>query len=478
MNERANTFPNIVLIQADQLSAESLGVYGHPLVRTPTLEALAEQGLTFHRAYCNHPACVPSRCSMMTGRYPSTTGSYENFIHLDPRERSLVHVLGDAGYQTALVGKNHAFSEEPAGPGLTDDLHRVFDYVRLGHHGGMVEGYEDDPGVRASVQWAREHCWSAPGAYGTNPHPVEVSGSYLLADTAVRYLSDERRAGDPFFLWLSFPDPHTPYQAPEPYASLYNPADVPLPPADDLSTKPERQRVAHVMDAVDKSCNDHLRAMRAIHYGMINAIDDAIARVLDTLETQGLSEDTLIVFTADHGDSMGAHGMFQKQNAFYDSITRVPLVLAGPGVAARGRSDELTSLIDLMPTVLDLAGLETPGGVEGRSIAPLLRGEEHDRADHIVIEGGSPGDPPPLAEVANSTPAGPWDESQFVWCANPRAWAGPGKCVRTDRWKLAIYDNGDAELYDMHTDPDELTNLYRAPQHTTLIAELKVKLGV
>jgi arylsulfatase len=476
-NTSPNALPNILLIQVDQLSAESLGVYGHPVVRTPALEALADRGVVFDRAYCNHPACVPSRCSMMTGRYPSTTGSYENFIHLDPRERALPHVLRDAGYQTALIGKNHAFSEVTAGPSDTSELDRAFDYVRLAGHGGMVQGYEHDERVIASVQWAREHCWNAPGGYGTNPHPAEVSGSYLLSDTAVRYLSDERDADRPFFLWLSFPDPHTPYQAAEPYASMYDPDDIPLPPVDDLSTKPERQVVASTMDAVDRTPPEHLRAMRAIHYGMTNAIDDGIAKVLARLDEMDLTDETLIVFTADHGDSMGSHGMFQKQNCFYDSVTRVPLLMAGPGLAAPPRTNNLVSLLDLMPTVLDLVGIEAPAGVEGRSLAPMLRGEPQEPAEYVVIESGSPGDPPTLAEIGDARPEGPWDESYFVWCANPRAWAGPGQCIRTDRWKLAVYANGDGELYDMRSDPAELDNRYTDPTLADTLAELKSKLG-
>jgi arylsulfatase len=469
--------PNILLIQTDQLSAGSLGLYGHPLVETPTLEALADRAVVFDNAFCNHPACVPSRCSMFTGRYPSATGSYENFIHLYPRERSLAHVLKDAGYFNVLIGKNHAFDETP-GPDGVSELHRWFDYVRLGSHSGMVAGYEHDEALRASAAWAHEHCWSAPGAYGTNPCSPEATGTYVLGEVAQEFLRTERPSDPPFFLWLSLPDPHTPYQAPEPYASMYDPADVPPPIADDLTTKPERQRVAAVMDAVDRTPVEHLQALRAIHYGMINQIDDAVGRVLATLDEQGLREDTIVIFTSDHGDSLGDHQLMQKQNAFYESIIRVPLMLSWPGRLAPQRMSDLVEHVDLMPTLLDLVGLEFPAEVQGRSFAGLV--DEGQRGYHpreyVTIESGSPGDPPTLEEIGDARPEGPWDETYFTWCANPRAWAGPGKCIRTHQWKLNLYENGDGELYDLSADPDELINRYGDSDLAIIAADLKEKL--
>jgi arylsulfatase A-like enzyme len=485
--------PNILLIQTDQLSAESLGLYGNAVVRTPGLERLADEGVRFDNCYCNYPACVPSRASMLTGRYATTLRSHANFVHLDPREVTLVHALNGAGYQTALVGKNHAFTDgsEPGTGGgncfpdyppedseirRTDELHRLFDYVREGGHNGLVEGYEDDPEVRASSQWAIDHCWRSPVPYGKNPYDYRKGGSYLLGSAVIEYLQDARDPSKPFFLWLSFPDPHTPYQVQEPYASLYDPADVPLPPTDSLEGKPERQRVAHLMDAMDRVSEDHLRRVRAIHYGMINFVDDNIQRVLDTLDELDLREDTLILFTADHGDSMGAHGLIQKHNCFYDSITRVPLIVTWPGtIAARRNSEAPVSLVDLMPTILDMAGVDVPYGVQGQSLSRCLLDGEPPPVDFAVMESGEAGEPPRVADI-KKRPAGPWDESCFVWCAYREAWLGRGKSIRTADWKLNVYTSGEGELYDMRSDPDELVNLYDDPAYGDVIAHLKSKL--
>ncbi|MCC2685356.1 MAG: sulfatase [Paenibacillaceae bacterium] len=475
--------PNIVLIQTDQQSAETLGLYGNPLVRTPHLEQLAERGVVFNTAYCNYPACSPSRSSMMTGRYASTIRLHANHMLIDPQEETLPNVLKQAGYQTALIGKNHAFMDGkksnyyPGGDdGVKPDvLHEVFDYVREGVHGHLVDGYRNDPEVRAAHQWAVDHCWKSPLGHGMNPAPYEKCGTYLLGQTAIDYLSQVRREDQPFFLWLSFPDPHTPYQVPEPYASLYDPKDVPMPPVDNLDNKPERVRVAHIMDALDRADEQTIRQVRAIHYGMINFIDDTIGRVTQTLEKLGLADNTLIVFTSDHGDSMGAHGVIQKHNFFYDSFTHVPFIVAWPGAAKTGRSDELVELVDIMPTLLDAAGCEHPFGLQGKSLAPYFTGGEYTPRPFAVIESGEHGEPMTLSEIT-TRPEDPFDESCFVWCAWREAWLGRGRCIRSKDWKLSVYTNGEAELYDMNNDPDELHNLIGRPEYEEIAQQLRNQL--
>lgn len=464
---RKNT-PNILLIQTDQQSAETLGLYGNPLVRTPHLEKLASRGVVFEQAFCNYPACSPSRSSMMTGRYASTIRVHANHMLIDPREATLPQTLKDGGYQTALIGKNHAFTR--------DKLHGAFDYVREGAHGHLVDGYKEDPEVIAAHQWAVDHCWSSPLGHGTNPAPREKCGTYLLGETAVDYLEQVRQPERPFFLWLSFPDPHTPYQTPEPYASMYRPDDVPMPPPDDLSTKPERQRVMHMMDAMDRADERTIRSVRAIHYGMINFIDDTIGRVTAKLEELGLTDDTVVIFTSDHGDSMGAHGLIQKHNAFYDSFTHVPLIISAPGSARAGsRCPHLMELVDLMPTILELAGCPIPYGVQGRSCASYLFEGEYVPREYVVIESGEEGEPMRVEEIT-ARPQDPFDESCFVWCAYRDAWLGKGKSIRTKDWKLNLYANGEGELYHLAEDPHELKNLIGDLEHEPVVVGLERKL--
>ncbi|MBB6731233.1 sulfatase-like hydrolase/transferase [Cohnella zeiphila] len=460
--------PNIVLIQTDQQSAETLALYGNPLVRTPHLDQLAKQGVLFEKAFCNYPACSPSRSSMMTGRYASTIRVHANHMLIDPREISLPQVLREGGYQTALIGKNHAFPKET--------LHQVFDHAVQGEHGHLVDGHRDDPEAKAAHQWAVDHCWRSPLGHGTNPAPYEKCGTYLLGQSAADYMEQARQPEKPFFMWLSFPDPHTPYQTPEPYASMYSPEDVPMPPYDDLKTKPERQRVMHAMDAMDRADEQTIRSVRAIHYGMISFIDDAIGRVMAKLEELGLSDNTVILFTSDHGDSMGAHGLIQKHNAFYDTFTHVPLIMAWPGKSLAGiRSPHPIELVDIMPTILDLAECPIPYGVQGRSCASYLLGQSYEPREFVVIESGEEGEPIRMEEIGKR-PSDPFDESCFVWCAYRDAWYGKGKSIRTAEWKLNLYTNGDGELYRLTEDPHELTNEYGNPEWESVVIELERKL--
>ncbi|UOQ86945.1 sulfatase family protein [Gracilibacillus salinarum] len=473
--------PNILLIQTDQQTAETLALYGNSLVKTPHLEGLAENGVLFENAFCNYPACSPSRSSMMTGRYPSTIRCHANHMLINPEEITLPQVLKEQGYQTAIIGKNHAFMDGrmenyySSSREKEDILHQTFDYIVEGGHGHLVDGFRDDPEVQAAHQWAEENCFQKPLGYGTNPASFTKCGTQLLGDTAIDYLETVRNEDVPFFMWLSFPDPHTPYQVPEPYASMYDPANVPLPPKDDLNDKPERQRVAHIMDAMDKADDDVIRKVRATHYGMINFIDDNVGRVLETINHLGIKENTIIIFTSDHGDSMGAHQLIQKHNAFYDSFTHVPLIVSWPGTIQNKTGNHLIELIDLMPTLLELSNLSIPDGVQGKSFASYLLEQPYHPREYVVIESGEKGSPPEVSDIT-ARPADPFDESCFVWCAYREAWYGRGKSIRTNDWKLNIYDNGDGELYDLKHDPAELSNLYGKTNYDSITIELERKL--
>ncbi|GIN56432.1 sulfatase [Lederbergia ruris] len=473
--------PNILLIQTDQQSAETLEMYGNPIVKTPNLKGLAEEGVLFENAFCNYPACVPSRSSMMSGRYASTIRSHANHMLLNPLEDSLPKLLKDNGYQTALIGKNHVFMDGnqvnfySKGEEKPDVLHDAFDYVKEGRHGHLVDGYREDPKVQQAHQWAQDHCWNSPLGHGANPASYKDCGTQLLGNAAIEYLDHNRQSDQPFFMWLSFPDPHTPYQVPEPYASMYNLEDIPLPPKDDLQNKPERQRVAHIMDAMDKTDDDLIRSVKAIHYGMISFIDDNVGRVLKKLEELGLRENTVILFTSDHGDSMGAHGLIQKHNAFYDSMIKVPLIVSWPEVIQSKTCNHLTELVDILPTILELSEIDVPQGVQGKSFTPYLLDQTYIPREFVVIESGESGEPIRLSEIT-VRPETPFDERYFVWCAYREAFIGKGKCIRTHNWKLNVYTNGDGELYDLQNDPYELNNLYGDPKYKAIMIDFERKL--
>ncbi|CAG7626097.1 Arylsulfatase [Paenibacillus solanacearum] len=485
MRRATQDSPNILLIQTDQQSAETLALYGNRLVQTPNLDKLAARGVTFEHAYCNYPACSPSRSSMMTGRYASTIGVHANHMLINPNETTLPQVLKESGYQTAIIGKNHAFMGQKAKNYYSDSvssnasiLQDVFDYIRLAEHGHLVDGYRQDPEVIAAHEWAVKHCFRVPLGHGSNPARKEKCGTHLLGDTAIEYLEEKRMTDRPFFMWLSFPDPHTPYQAPEPYASMYIPEEVPLPPKDSLEGKPERQKVANMMDAMDRADDDLIRKVRAVHYGMISFIDDTLGRVFAKMGELGLMDNTVIIFTSDHGDSMGAHGLIQKHNAFYDSFTRVPFIVSLPDYKGAQRSSHMVELVDVMPTLLELAGIPIPYEVQGKSLGPFLYGDKaYVPRDYIVMESGEDGEPIRVSDIT-VRPEHPLDDRYFVWCAYREAWMGKGKCIRTHDWKLSVYANGDGELYNLRSDPDELVNLFDHEEYASIRSILERKLIV
>lgn len=304
---------------------------------------------------------------------------------------------------------------------------------------------------------------------------------FQITEQACRFL-EERHAAEPetpLCLWISIPDPHEPYQVPEPYASLYPPGSIELPPwkAGELAgeDKPERQRVYNHLLNWDELTEQDARLAMSIYFGMIAFIDERVGYVLDTLERLGMREDTIVVFCSDHGDYMGEHHMLIKNNAFYDCLTRVPLLVSYPrGLAARGeRRREFVSLIDVMPTVLSLSGLNdlTPTAVQGQ----VLPG----------VPGAPPSRPAAYSEYGTGGPAITLDDAQRLFprgtprslhpLLREREAQGHAKMVRTELWKYTydVLDPSDEELYDLQTDPWELTNLAKSPEHVAPLAEMR-----
>jgi arylsulfatase len=460
-------------------------LYGNPVVKTPSLEKLVSEGFLFENAYCNYPACAPSRCSMMTGRYTTTIRNHANHMHLDPREVTLPMTLKRNGYTTAIIGKNHAFLEMenyyPEVPFGENDPRRKYSELErnfdLSFHGGHVgvQGMEDDEELKAAIQYGKERSWGQQHSFSVNPYPAEKSVTHTLASRACEYLKAHSRE-KPFFMWLSIPDPHTPYQVSEPYASMYDPETIPPPIHDSLEGKPEQQKVSCILDYNDTYDDRHFQEMRAIHYGMINQIDDNLARVFTTLEETGLKEDTIVVFTADHGDSMGDHGILQKHNFFYDSFCRIPFLFSWPGTIPAGGRGALASLVDLMPTLLELAEVEIPHGVQGTSLASRVRGEAAAELPYLVIESGESGTPLKVADIYDEKGELINKNMSFAWCAFRACWFGRGKALVTDQWKLCLYENGDGELYDLVNDPHERNNLYGNPEYAGRETALKNQL--
>ena len=491
--------PNVLVVMTDQQQAASLGCYGNDVARTPAIDALAAGGVVSDLAFCSYPACTPARAAFHTGRYPHTTRVRANHIHLPSYEITLPMVLRAAGYETALFGKNHVFADGsprsqfrtgalalrdwPASsgdlaamslseePSLADERH-LFDVWSGANHFGP-----DGPEFAALRAFSLEPwLWRSAAASAVTPFPMRETTSAVLGDRASAFIRDRAQRDRPWFAWLSFPDPHNPYQAPQELVDLFDPGKVELPAYDDLTSKPERQRIASRMCGMHEPDEDALRRTLAIQHAQVAGVDDAVGKVLQALRESDQERSTLVVYLTDHGGYLGEHGAWHKALAFYDCLVRIPLILAWPGTIDSARLDDgFVEQIDLMPTILDLVDIDCPPGVQGRSIASRLsepRSLQRPLRDAAFAEAGEGGEPVTWDDLP-FMPDSPLDGRYFPWDGFQEAWVGPGKMVRTTRWKYAWYLNGDEELYDLETDPDELVNLAGEEGHGAKTRELR-----
>ncbi len=404
--------PNILLIMSDQHHPHILGSEGDRFVRTPTLDRLAAEGVSFSNAYCQSPLCVPSRMSFITARQCSDIRVWSNGCVLPPDVPTFVHGLGLAGYENVLCGRMHFNGPDQ----------------RRGFHSRIIGDVDGNLG----------HIPSATA--GQTKAGVEVAGpgrtSYSAYDDAVtescrRFLRDRAAAKNnrPFFLTVGYVLPHCPYICPKRlFDEYYEKVDVPRLPSGYLDRLHPAMRLWRQHRGVDELTDEQVRTARAAYYGLVTYMDERIGEVLDTLKESGLAEDTVVVYTSDHGEMAGEHRMWWK-SSFYEGSVGVPLIMSWPGRFSRSkRVGEVVSLVDVGPTLLDIAGGEPLPEVSGRSLAGFLRGS-----------GGVPDWP----DVAFS---------EYCGLEND----GPAFMVRRGPWKLNYYHGYDVpQLFNLDADPGE-----------------------
>ena len=436
------TAPNIVLIMADQLAAHALALYGNRVCKTPNLDRLAAQGTVFENAYSNNPLCVPSRASMMSGRLTPSIGVFDNGNELPSSQPTMAHYLRHAGYWTELCGKMHFI-----GP---DQLH------------GFNERTVTDV-YPAGYQWNAD--WDAGPAFvpsGTALNGVVEAGPCIrtmqedyddeVEHCAIQSLFDRARQPErqPFFQVISFTSPHTPFTVGQEYWDRYDPAEIDPPKVDALPFEALDYHSKALFFAHGRHRHrvtpDHVRDTRHAYYGMISYIDDKVGRILDVLDKTGLAGNTVVLFTSDHGEMLGERGMWFKQS-FWEWSSHVPLIARLPGVAGGQRIDTVVSLVDLLPSFLDIAGRADliPGEADGTSFLPLLRGESSENPDMAISDYLS---------------IGP--------CA-------PCRMIRAGRFKLIRTHGHPDQLFDLEDDPDELLNLADDPDYAENLSDLKAR---
>jgi len=428
---------NILHIMPDQLRYDALGCRGVFPVRTPNMDALVANGTIFERAYCANPLCVPSRTSLMTGRACHEHGVYYNSQPVPRGMDTLQGILSANGYYTVSVGKMH-FNPHMAYYGFNK---RVGDQVHydeyLVEHGLKVERANSNP---SETNVMRRHYLSGPVTL-----PMEHYMPVYRARCAMKELeriaaTREATTGgcEPFYMWLGFSKPHSPCDQPEPYFSMYDPADVPPPvgnPEERCNFSASLKRWSEYWTCFNEQEKQQIRAR---YLGSVTLVDELIGQIINKLKELDLYDNTLIVLDADHGDLLGDHGLQQKA-FFFESSVRVPLVFSGPGVQQGQTVQENVSLIDLFPTLLDYCGLCLPDG-EDLDGNPLLPSVTPDAISLLPILEGKKADPNRLI----LSEAGIHDYHIMLL---------------RNRTKLNYYQGDDSfELYDLDEDPDELDN--------------------
>ncbi len=431
---------NVLFIAVDDMNND-LGCYGHPLVKSPNIDRLAARGVRFDRAYCQFPLCSPSRSSLMTGLRPDTTRVFDLSYHFRqglPDVVTLPQMFSRNGYYAARVGKIYHYGNPgDIGTSGLDDPASWREFVNpAGRDKTTLEpdiiNYTPQRGLGSAM------CYLADNSGKDEEH---TDGK--VATEAIRLMETHKSA--PFFLAVGFYKPHTPYVAPKKYFDLYPLDKIALPEVSPTFTKtvPAPALMSTKPWPLFGVTPDQARECKQAYYAAISFVDAQIGRVLDALDRLGLAKNTVVVFWSDHGYHLGEHGLWMKQSCFEESA-RVPMIVAPPGAKTAGQGCARTvELVDLYPTLADLAGLAPPKDLEGVSLRPLL-----------------------------DNPTAEWKHPAYT---QVQRGSFPGHSVRTERWRYTEWDGGrqGAELYDHEIDPRELHNLGDDPAFIEIIAQMK-----
>ena len=443
----SGTRPNIVFILTDQQRCDTIRALGYPYMDTPNLDRLVYKGTTFSNMYVTAPSCAPSRASLFTGTYPHTNGVLRN----NERWRwTWVSMLNAAGYRCVNIGKMHTNPQEE----------------RFGfHERHVVENKDrDHPTIPFYLDqwdkalWVRGRKKPSRVTYRERADYRECLGAFtwelepdLHPDTFVGNLAEmwlDRYPGqEPFFLQIGFPGPHPPYDPTADYLAKYEDRDLPAPIREDVGKQPpplEQLRQRHMEDDHDaivhleNPTEAQMRRQRAHYYANVSLIDAELGKITDALGRRGVLDNTIIIFTSDHGDCLNDHGHSQKWTMYEQSV-HVPAIVSGPGVRADAKVEDLVALMDFGPTILEYAGIEVPEWMEARSLMPYLHGEPEQERDCV------------FAEHANDKLL---QGTDFM------------TMIRKGKWKLVHFvDCPEGQLFDLEKDPREVDNLWDDANH-------------
>lgn len=450
---------NVLLITTDQHRFDGLG-YNNSRVQTPNLDRLADRGVKFQNHYCTSPICSPARASILTGLHARSHGLYTLGYALPVENRTLPMILRENGYATAIVGKVHLEALES---------HRTESFDHSTPYYGFEECHVTEDDVKGEyLEWIRsEHPAHLQAAMNnTSPSfrtipfapvekgrinelfvselPEELHQTPWITEKAIEYLQKAQKDDRPFFLWCSYVDPHHPWNPPAAYADMYDPCEVPLPPLD------TGEKIAPEYWYLPDMPEEEYRRMIAAYYALISFTDTYIGRLLAHLEETGLMDDTIILFTADHGDYNGDKGLIRKLWRLYQGVIHIPLVVVSPGATPLAKQYEgFTQDVDLMPTILDLCGIADRPYMQGVSFANMVNGADSSGGrSYAVVE--------------------------LNYASHPMGKRNWNIALLKDRYKLSYYPfENRFILIDLEKDPYEYHNLVQDEACVTVMAELK-----
>ena len=451
-----STDPNIIFIICDQMRGDAFGAAGNINARTPNIDALATQGAMFRYNFANNPVCLPSRISMFSGLYPSQTGVLCNKHSGEwlSFEKSLPWYFKQAGYHTAYIGKNHTFEESELAN---------FDVISIrGREKFRAYSKYVPPYWHSDTFWPEEDC---------NPGKNTKD--------AVDFIN-QSTPGEPFFIHISYFDPHPPYMAPAEYTSRYNSEDMILPQyidPDHLGDRLAQHQKALRYDRISEP--DLKETLRYYHASVEWGVDHQIGKILQTIEEKGITDNTILVFVADHGDFMGEYHMVRKGMFHYDALLHVPMIWYAPGLINKGLSlDNMTQSVDIFPTLLELAGIEIPDNLAGRSLKNILQGQVPIDDEFIVYASAAYSDLPDGYWENPEPYFNPDSNIPFHTRVENLTWKPQYKTAmaRTRNWKLIKSETHPPELYHMNGGYIERENLYGQDQYKEISEKLEQKI--
>lgn len=458
--------PNFVLVIVDQFRADASKREGFELNTTPFLDSLAAKGTWFNKAYCAMPACVPSRTSMITGRFPSATRVNSNMNLQDALyKKDLFDVVKSKGYKTALIGKNHTYLKP-------QDLDYWNDFSHLGSAAPQTQEEKDFNRYLHSTNFYM-HKEAAP-------FPARLQMPAQIVKNAEDWIDQMTEHTSPFFLYVSIPEPHNPYQVSEPYYSMFPPESLPPVEAgiESLDEKGTTYRLLHELLKMGYGdYEEQIPRIRSNYYGMMRLIDDQIKGLMSHLKYKGVLDNTIFVFVSDHGDYVGEYGLIKKGAGVPECLTRIPMVWYGPGISIGKQPHKAhVSNIDIMPTICDIIGANIPHGVQGRSLWPLLQGKYYPKKEFssIEVQQGYGG-----IRYTDFEEYDPYDDDGTVKRGKQQTdelntWTQSGRLrmLRKGDWKLVYDMQGKGDLYNLIKDPAEINNLYDSKEYSDIKQDL------